>query len=133
MTESAASNSPPPDSLVEELVVAGAVSVKIVTFPAGSPASGQMLAQVVAAAGGESPVVHIILNLEHVAAIQGPFLSELLKLMQRMRALGGSLKLCQLQKPIHDVLRVTRMEKLFECFPDRAAALASVAAANPAG
>ena len=133
MTESAASNSNPPDAIAEELVVAGAVAVKIVTFPAGVPASGQMLAQVVAAAAGESPVVHILLNLEHVAAFQGPFLSELLKLMQRLRALNGSLKLYQLQKPIHDVLRVTRMEKLFECFPDRAAALASVASVHPAG
>jgi len=134
MTDPASPNSNSNDSLVEELVVAGAVTVRVVTFPAGRPADGQQLGQFVqATAAANDGSNHILLDMEHVHAIKGPFLGELLKLMKQLRGAGGSLKLCRLQQPIHDVMRVTRMEKLFECFADREAALASVAAAHPAG
>lgn len=104
----------------------GDVSVLIVSFPSGSPADGKSLMGVTSRISADRPF-HVLLDLDNVEQVQGPFFGELLKLMKLLRGNGGSLKLCQLRQPIHDVLRVTRMERLFELFSNRAAALASFA------
>ena len=116
----------------QERVAAGNVVAWVVTFPEGKPATGSSLSLVISQLTLDRPC-HVLLDLSHVDQVQGPFFGELLKLMKLLKGSGGSLKLCQLRPSIHDVLRVTRMEKLFEIVADRATALASLEAASAAG
>lgn len=117
------------DPLRHEVVV-GDTTVHVISFPAGAPASGHRLQAVANQLPANGPC-HVLLDLDAVEQVQGPFFGELLKLMKRLRGSGGSLKLCRLQGAIHDVLRVTRMEKLFEVYADRDAALTTLGATPP--
>jgi len=124
MPESLPTPADPSNFLTQETVSAGKCSVLVVSFPPGRPADGKSLTPLTSGISADFPF-HVLLDLDSVDQVQGPFFGELLKLMKLLRGNGGSLKLCQIRQAIHDVLRVTRMERLFEVFPNRAAALAS--------
>jgi anti-anti-sigma factor len=121
--------SDPLPSLTIEQVTVGDVAALVVTFPEGKPATGSNLSLVIGQLSADRPC-RVILDLGHVDQVQGPFFGELLKLMKLLKGSGGSLKLCQLQPSIYDVLRVTRMERLFEIVADRATALAQLSTAQ---
>lgn len=123
--------SDPASQLSLESVDLGDVTALLVSFPAGQPANGQRLAAVSAALPTGLPS-HVVLNLAAVEQVAGPFFGELLKLMKQLRATGGSLRLCELRQPIYDVMRVTRMERLFDVYPSREAAYTNLKAASSA-
>ncbi|MEY4177666.1 MAG: hypothetical protein RLY70_1240 [Planctomycetota bacterium] len=123
---------PPPDpasQLSLETIDLGDVTALLVSFPAGQPANGQRLAAVSAALPSGLPS-HVVLNLAAVEQVAGPFFGELLKLMKQLRSSGGSLRLCELRQPIYDVMRVTRMERLFDVYPSREAAYTNLKSAS---
>jgi len=127
------SATPPPSpdtasSLSLETIDLGEVTALLVSFPAGQPANGQRLAAVAAALPNGAPS-HVVLNLAAVEQVAGPFFGELLKLMKQLRSSGGSLRLCELRQPIYDVMRVTRMERLFDVYPSREAAYSNLKSA----
>ncbi len=122
---------PSPDSassLSLETIDLGDVTALLVSFPEGQPANGQRLAAVAAALPNGLPS-HVVLNLAAVEQVAGPFFGELLKLMKQLRSSGGSLRLCELRQPIYDVMRVTRMERLFDVYPSREAAYSNLKSA----
>jgi anti-anti-sigma factor len=113
-----------------ETVDLGEVTALLVSFPAGQPANGQRLASVAAALPAGLPS-HVVLNLAAVEQVAGPFFGELLKLMKQLRSSGGSLRLCELRQPIYDVMRVTRMERLFDVYPSCEAAYTNLKSVTP--
>jgi anti-anti-sigma factor len=121
-------HSDPTSLLALETIDLGEVTALLVSFPAGQPANGQRLAAVSAALPMGQPS-HVVLNLSAVEQVAGPFFGELLKMMKQLRSSGGSLRLCELRQPIYDVMRVTRMERLFDVYPSREAAYTNLKSA----
>lgn len=117
-------NLPPTTPVIRETCDRGSRQVQVFSFDSTEIARGQ---DVVTVGTQLLPdlVPLCILDLAGINRIEGAFFGELLKLMKLVKAAGGTLKLCQLAPPLRDVLRVTRMERLFEVFEDRPAALAS--------
>ena len=67
----------------------------------------------------------ILLNLADVDYIDSSGIGELVSGYAAVQKVGGSLKLLQLTKKVHDVLQLTRLFTVFEVYSDERAALRS--------
>jgi anti-sigma B factor antagonist len=68
----------------------------------------------------------ILLNLGEVSYIDSSGIGELVSGFTTVSNAGGSLKLVNLTKRIHDLLQITKLYTIFEVFDDEAKALASL-------
>jgi anti-sigma B factor antagonist len=69
----------------------------------------------------------IVLNLGGIPRVSSAALGKLLKLNGRAGALEGRLKLCELHPDVRHVLRITRLDQIFEIHDLEDEALASFA------
>jgi len=67
----------------------------------------------------------VVLNLKEVNYIDSSGVGELVKAHTTMQNRGGRLKLANLSKRVHDLLKVTRLITIFEIYPDDASAVGS--------
>ena len=67
----------------------------------------------------------LLLDLGHVRYVDSAGLGELVQAYSAARNRGGALKLLNVTKRLNDLLVVTRLLTVFECFDREAAALAS--------
>ncbi|MBI3693589.1 MAG: STAS domain-containing protein [Acidobacteria bacterium] len=67
----------------------------------------------------------IILNLGDVSYIDSSGIGELVSSYTSVNNQGGSLKLLNLQKKVHDLLQITKLYTVFEVHTDEAAAIKS--------
>jgi anti-sigma B factor antagonist len=67
----------------------------------------------------------IVLNMSGVEFIDSSGLGELVRAHASMRSRGAQLKLVNPSKQVHDLLRMTKLERVLEIEPDEAAALNS--------
>ena len=67
----------------------------------------------------------IILNLGDVSYIDSSGIGELVSSFTSVSNQGGSLKLLNLQKKVHDLLQITKLYTVFEVHTDEAAAVKS--------
>jgi anti-sigma B factor antagonist len=67
----------------------------------------------------------IVLNLGDVTYIDSSGIGELVSAFTTVSNNGGSLKLLNLTKRVHDLLQITKLYTVFEVFNDEAAAVAS--------
>jgi anti-sigma B factor antagonist len=67
----------------------------------------------------------VVLNLADVNFIDSSGLGLLVRLLARSRAAGGSLRLCAVPTRIGDVLKITRLERLFDTHASEADAVAA--------
>ncbi len=65
----------------------------------------------------------ILLNLCNAHFISSAMLAHLVKLHRKVQEGKGRLRLCGLRPVILDAFKVSRFDKIFEIFPDEAAAL----------
>ena len=77
----------------------------------------------------ESGETMIILNLAGVNYFDSAGLGELVGSFATVTNRGGALKLLNVQKRVHEVLQITRLNTVFEAFTDEAEAVASFARA----
>lgn len=70
----------------------------------------------------------VLLNLAEVSYVDSSGLGELVKTLTTVHSRGGHLKIASLNKRLADLLRVTRLESVFDIAPDEASALAAFAA-----
>ena len=78
-------------------------------------------------AGGSK---RIILNLADVSYMDSSGLGELIGAHTTVKTAGGEMKLLNLAKRVHDLLKITKLYTVFEAFEDEAAAVSSFAAAK---
>jgi anti-sigma B factor antagonist len=69
--------------------------------------------------------INILINFRNTPYIDSTALGEIIRGYTTVRRKGGSLKLYNLPRPIHDLLTITNLLTIFETFDDEAAALAS--------
>src|SRR5262249_40408711 len=67
----------------------------------------------------------ILLDLGEVTFMDSSGVGELVGCLTTVTNRGGRLKLLSLTKKIHDLLQVTKLITVFECFDDEAAAMAT--------
>ena len=67
----------------------------------------------------------ILLNLGDVSYIDSSGIGELVSSFTSVSNQGGSLKLLNLQKKVHDLLQITKLYTVFEVHTDEAAAVKS--------
>jgi anti-sigma B factor antagonist len=72
---------------------------------------------------------HLLVNLGAVSYMDSSGLGELVAAFATARRQGGSLKLLNLTKRLQDLLVITKLSNVFECFDDEATAVGSFGAA----
>lgn len=80
----------------------------------------------------KSGVSRIVLNMAGVTYIDSSGLGELVAAQTTVRAAGGEMKLLNLSKHAHDLLKVTKLCTVFETFEDEGSAIRSYPA-SPVG
>ena len=68
----------------------------------------------------------ILVDMSGVNFVDSTGLSVLVSGMKRCRQAGGDLVLAHLARPLRLIFELTRLDKAFEIFPDRATALAEI-------
>jgi anti-sigma B factor antagonist len=79
-------------------------------------------------AGGQK---NIVLNLADVSHIDSSGLGQLVGSYATVTNNGGQVKLLNLQKKVHDLMQVTKLLTVFDCYTSEAAALRSFRAKSP--
>ncbi len=67
----------------------------------------------------------VLLNVAGVTHIDSSGLGELVACRMRLIRLNGALKLLNLQKPVNDLFRTTRLDSVFEKYEDESVAILS--------
>jgi anti-anti-sigma factor len=65
----------------------------------------------------------MLLNLSNAHFVSSAMLAHLVKLNRKMQEVKGKIRLCCLRPVIQDAFRVSNFDRIFEIFPDEAAAL----------
>ena len=65
----------------------------------------------------------VLLNLTNAHFVSSAMLAHLVKLNRKVQEVKGKVRLCCLRPVIQDAFRVSNFDKIFEIFPDEAAAL----------
>ena len=66
----------------------------------------------------------LVIDLSTTVFLDSPALGVLVTAMKLARASGGNVRLCGLSKNLQQILELTRLNRVFELFPDRESALA---------
>lgn len=69
---------------------------------------------------------HLIIDLGMVKNVPSRFLGTLAMLHEQMKKRGGSLRLCQLDKQLMELMKITRFDKLLTIYATREQALQNV-------
>jgi anti-sigma B factor antagonist len=80
----------------------------------------------------ESGSRRIVLNMADVSYMDSSGLGELIAAHTTVTTAGGEMKLLNLAKRVHDLLKLTKLYTVFETFEDEASAVASFPVAKPA-
>ncbi|HIQ19671.1 MAG TPA: anti-sigma factor antagonist [Planctomycetes bacterium] len=67
----------------------------------------------------------LVLNFASVDFLSSAALGKLITLEKKAKALGGTLKLCNIRPEIYEVFLITRLNRLFDIKEDEAEALAA--------
>ena len=65
----------------------------------------------------------IVINLAKVSYIDSSGLATLVEGLQRMRSYGGKMRLTNLSDKVKSLFEITKLEKLFEIFPEETKAV----------
>lgn len=74
----------------------------------------------------------ILMNMAGVTYIDSSGVGELVGAYTTATAAGGEMKLLNLARRVHDLLKITKLCTVFETFDDEASALGSFSVAEPA-
>ncbi len=60
----------------------------------------------------------IVVDCANLSYIDSSGLATLIEMLQRLKKVGGKLKLCSLAAKVKSIFEVTKLDKLFEIYPD---------------
>ena len=60
----------------------------------------------------------LVFDLSHVQFIDSSGLGSFLSIQRALTSQGGTLKLAYLSKPVHTLLEIVAMHRIFDIFPD---------------
>lgn len=112
-----------------ERVELGGWTILVVSFPVGQMVRGNELLGILAELPASEP--RCLIDLSGVDKVDGAFFGRLLQVMKTVRQSGGELRMCSLAAPLVQVLKITKMDRLFEVTPERETALAALGGTVP--
>ncbi|MBN2097400.1 MAG: STAS domain-containing protein [Candidatus Omnitrophica bacterium] len=65
----------------------------------------------------------VLLNFSQVSYIDSSGLATLVEMLKRLRRFGGNLRLCNLSEKVKGLFEITKLDKLFQIFPEEEQAL----------
>jgi len=65
----------------------------------------------------------ILLNFGNVEYLSSGALGKLITAHKAVQAAGGKMRLCRIHPQIYEIFKITKLNKLFEIFPDEQSAL----------
>lgn len=68
--------------------------------------------------------LHLVLDLSEVTFVDSSGFAVMVSAYKRVRALGGQMRVCCADKQVSSAMRVSGLDRVFEVFPDMAAATA---------
>jgi len=74
--------------------------------------------------------INLILDFSIVKFLSSAVLGFLIRVSKKVYEQDGQLRLCNISPRIFEIFKITRLTKIFDIYPDRAAALASLARAQ---
>jgi anti-sigma B factor antagonist len=69
--------------------------------------------------------VNLILDFSAVKFLSSTVLGLLIRASKKIYERDGQLRLCKISPRIYEIFKITRLTKIFDIYPDRAAAVAS--------
>ncbi|MBN2018912.1 MAG: STAS domain-containing protein [Sedimentisphaerales bacterium] len=70
--------------------------------------------------------INLVLDFSNVKFLSSAVLGLLIRVSKKVYERGGQLRLCNISPRIYEIFKITRLTKIFDIFPDRASALASL-------
>jgi len=71
-----------------------------------------------------SPAIKLIVDFEGVQFLSSSALGKLIALNRKVGEVAGTLKMCRIQPEIMEVFRITKLDTIFDIYPDIDAAMA---------
>ncbi|MCK9615088.1 MAG: STAS domain-containing protein [Candidatus Omnitrophica bacterium] len=73
----------------------------------------------------EANVAKIVVDFSQVSYIDSSGLATFIELLQRLKKIGGTFRICNMNQKVKNIFEVTKLHKLFEIFDTREAALSN--------
>lgn len=70
--------------------------------------------------------INLMLDFSNVQFLSSSVLGLLIRISKKVYETGGQLRLCSIRDSIMEIFRITRLDKVFEIYPDREQALDSL-------
>jgi anti-sigma B factor antagonist len=74
--------------------------------------------------------INLVLDFSTVKFLSSAVLGLLIRVSKKVYERDGQLRLCNINPRIYEIFKITRLTKIFDIYPDRAAAVASLAKAQ---
>jgi anti-sigma B factor antagonist len=74
--------------------------------------------------------INLILDFTPVKFLSSAVLGLLIRVSKKVYEREGQLRLCNISPRIYEIFKITRLTKIFDIYPDRASALASLVRAQ---
>ena len=71
----------------------------------------------------EANTAKIVVDFSQVSYIDSSGLATFIELLQRLKKVGGTFRICSMSQKVKNIFEVTKLHKLFEIFDTREAAL----------
>jgi anti-sigma B factor antagonist len=71
--------------------------------------------------------INLVLDFSTVKFLSSAVLGLLIRVSKKVYERDGQLRLCHINPRIYEIFKITRLTKIFDIYPDRAAAVASLA------
>ena len=78
----------------------------------------------------QSERINMILDFCNVRFLSSAVLGLLIRISKRIQECDGQLKLCNINKNIYEVFKITRLTQIFDIYPDVDSAAESITAAD---
>ena len=73
----------------------------------------------------DNPGLNLLVSFAKVRHLSSSALGILIRLNKRMQESGGVLKLCELQKSLHEIFVITKLNRLFEIYDSEETAISA--------
>ena len=73
----------------------------------------------------EAKTTKIVVDFSQVSYIDSSGLATFIELLQRLKKVGGTFRICSMSQKVKNIFEVTKLYKLFEIFDTREAALSN--------
>ena len=74
--------------------------------------------------------INLVLDFSTVKFLSSAVLGLLIRVSKKIYERDGQLRLCKISPRIYEIFKITRLTKIFDIYPDRAASVASFAKAQ---